>query len=39
MDDSRTARHADPRTTRRYHRDAGALNRQSVHLLLGLAGS
>ncbi|MCA1680763.1 MAG: tyrosine-type recombinase/integrase [Actinobacteria bacterium] len=33
------ARHADPRTTRLYDRDAGALNRHPVHRLLGLAGS
>lgn len=32
------ARHADPRTTRLYDRDAGALNRHPVHRLLGLAG-
>ncbi|MEJ7786402.1 MAG: tyrosine-type recombinase/integrase [Solirubrobacteraceae bacterium] len=31
------ARHADPRTTRLYDRDAGALNRHPVHRLLGLA--
>ena len=30
------ARHADPRTTRLYDRDAGALNRHPVHRLLGL---
>ena len=33
------ARHADPRSTRLYDRDAGALNRHPVHRLLGLAGS
>jgi integrase/recombinase XerD len=33
------ARHADPRTTRLYDRDAGALNRHPVHRLLGLAGA
>jgi integrase len=33
------ARHSDPRTTRLYDRDAGALNRHPVHRLLGLAGS
>ena len=32
------ARHADPRTTRLYDRDASALNRHPVHRLLGLAG-
>ena len=32
------ARHADPRTTRLYDRDADALNRHPVHRLLGLAG-
>jgi site-specific recombinase XerD len=31
------ARQADPRTTRLYDRDAGALNRHPVHRLLGLA--
>lgn len=30
------ARHADPRTTRLYDRDAGALNRHPVHRLLGV---
>jgi len=30
------ARHADPRTTRMYDRDAGALNRHPVHRLIGL---
>lgn len=30
------ARHADPRTTRLYDRDAGALNRHPVHRLIGL---
>jgi len=33
------ARHADPRTTRLYDRDAGALSRHPVHRLLGLAGA
>lgn len=32
------ARHADPRTTRLYARDAGALNRHPVPRLLGLTG-
>lgn len=31
------ARHADPRTTRTYDRDAGALNRHPVHRLVGIA--
>jgi site-specific recombinase XerD len=31
------AQHVDPRTTRLYDRDAGALNRHPVHRLLGLA--
>lgn len=31
------ARHADPRTTRLYDRDAGALHRHPVHRLIGLA--
>lgn len=30
------ARHADPRTTRLYDRDAGALNRHPIHRLIGL---
>lgn len=30
------ARHADPRTTRHYDRDAGALNRHPIHRLIGL---
>jgi integrase len=33
------ARHADPRTTRLYDRDAGALTRHPLHRLLGLTAA